>query len=123
MSRSRKKHPSCSIVCYFSNKKCRTIANKKMRRYNKTIINSLLGRGIESILSIDNGECFKILREVSNTYDFDSDGLPGVYDPHQLLTDWTKSDSWKNYSTGEKTTLAREVRNRNYKFIKNYYYK
>ena len=123
MSRSRKKHPSCSVVCYFSNKRSRTRANKKMRRYNKKIIDSLFDRGMESILSIDDGEKFKILREVSDTYDFDSDGLPGVYDPHQLMIDWTKGIPHQSRGMVEKTTLARELKNRNFKFIQNYYCK
>lgn len=63
MSKSFKKRP---YIKYGgdSDKKSRTIANKKLRKINKQI----LKRDPES------GE-FKLLREVSDTWDFASDGL------------------------------------------------
>lgn len=104
------------MVCYFSNKKSRTRANKKMRRYNKTVLDSLLNEG-----DLEDGKYFKKLREVSNTYDFDSDGLPRVYSLHQPIVDWTD----KNYTWGKRgklklTSLAEAIRNHHYKLYKNY---
>lgn len=62
MSRSYKKPYAC-WVCYFSNKKDKRIANKKFRRINR-------------ILTKINPDKLKHrLKEVSNTYNFASDGL------------------------------------------------
>ena len=63
MSRSYKKHP---YIKYGgdSDKKYRTIANKKLRRVNK----------LKLIQDPEDGN-FKILREVSDTWEFPSDGL------------------------------------------------
>ena len=63
MSRSFKKHPFSAICHYKSNKKSKTLANKKFRKLSK--------------LRLINGKYLpKYLREVSNGYLFDSDGLP-----------------------------------------------
>ena len=63
MSRSFKKHPFSAICNYKSNKKSKTLANKKFRKLSK--------------LCLINGKYLpKYLREVSNVYLFDSDGLP-----------------------------------------------
>lgn len=87
-----------------------------MRRYNKTVLDSLLNEG-----DLEDGKYFKKLREVSNTYDFDSDGLPRVYSLHQPIVDWTD----KNYTWGKRgklklTSLAEAIRNHHYKLYKNY---
>jgi hypothetical protein len=72
-------------VCYSSNKWGRTAANRKLRRAVKARIH----------LDYDEDDYIpKVLREVSNTYSFPSDGLPwynekntldGYY--HDLLQD------------------------------------
>ena len=63
MSRSYKKSPCVSYVCYFSNKQCKKIAHKLFRaRERHGIIN-------------DKYLPFR-LKEVSDVWDFDSDGLP-----------------------------------------------
>ena len=62
MSRIYKKHPFTTICCYFSNKKDKTIANRLFRRISKKKIKE----GKDPLYS---------LRECSNTYNFDSDGL------------------------------------------------
>ena len=63
MSRSKAKHPKISWICYFSNKKDKRIANRLFRRLSK----SKLKQGKDPLYR---------LRECSNTYNFDSDGLP-----------------------------------------------
>lgn len=63
MSRSFKKNPFSAICGYKSNKKCKTLANKKFRRLNKLKL-------------VAEKEPLKSVREVSNVYLFDSDGLP-----------------------------------------------
>lgn len=69
MSRSRKK-PYASWVCYFSNKRDKRLANQAFRAKNKHIIKKL-------IKDIDSEHNFyHRTREVSDTYDFASDGLP-----------------------------------------------
>ncbi len=62
MGKSKKKHP---YIKYGgdSDKKSRTIANRKLRRANKLK------------LIQDPDGTFKILREVSDTWEFSSDGL------------------------------------------------
>lgn len=62
MSRSYKKPYAC-WVCYFSNKKDKKIANKKFRRINKVFTR------------VDPEKLKHRLREVSNVWDFSSDGL------------------------------------------------
>lgn len=62
MSRSYKK-PYASWVCYFSNKKDKRIANRKFRRINKVFT------------KIDLKKLKYKLREVSDTWNFASDGL------------------------------------------------
>ena len=70
---------------------------------------------------LDDGDCFKKLREVSNTYDFDSDGLPGVYSLHQPLVDWTaKNYTWGKRGISRLTSLAEAIRNKNFKFYRAY---
>lgn len=63
MSRSIAKHPKISWVCYFSNKKDKRLANRLFRRVNKLRVKL----GLEPMHS---------LKECSDTYNFDSDGLP-----------------------------------------------
>lgn len=62
MSRSYKKHPGISFVSYLSNKKDKIIANRLFRRISKI----LLKQGKEPKHN---------LKEVSDTYNFASDGL------------------------------------------------
>ena len=63
MSRSYKKNPH---IKYFgsSDKKSRTIANRKLRKINKL-----------KLIQDPEGGDFKVLREVSDTWNFASDGL------------------------------------------------
>lgn len=75
------------------------------------------------IYTLDDADCFKKLREVSDTYDFDSDGLPGVYDIHQKIYDWTQDGHYYNRGSLKKTTLAEAIRNHHYKLYKNYFNK
>lgn len=69
MSRSRYKHPRVAWVGG-NNKQDRTIANRKMRKANRDIL-----RKVYTSVSFDDLQ-FKKLREVSDTYDFTTDGLP-----------------------------------------------
>lgn len=61
MSRSRKK-PYQAWACYFSNKKDKTIANRTLRRKNKHRLKK-------------DKPLLHHVREVSDTWNFDSDGL------------------------------------------------
>lgn len=83
MSRSYKKHPFIAIVCYFSNKKDKTIANRLFRRISKKKIKE----GKEPLYS---------LKECSDVYNFDSDGLaryfPKKYYNYLLEMGYTQND-------------------------------
>lgn len=126
MSRSYKKHPSINWVCYFSNKKDKQQANRKLRRSNKQVIQSLsngrtyLEDGLDgdwweypSVVQLDGAKMFKILREVSDTYNFASDGLPHPLAEYEKLTDFTKNNR-------PKTSIAEARREHNYKFLKQF---
>jgi hypothetical protein len=63
MGKSRKKHPHIKIGGD-SDKKSRTIANRKLRKINKQRLKQ----------DPESGE-LTLLREVSDTWDFASDGL------------------------------------------------
>lgn len=79
MSRSYKKPYAC-WGCYFSNKKDKRIANKKFRRFNK-------------IFSKIDPERLKYrLREVSNVWNFSSDGLAHYVGNSKLA----KSEDFEN---------------------------
>lgn len=67
MSRSKIHHPKVSHVCYFSNKKDKRIANRLLRRSNKQLLSQDL---------LEEKRCLRTLREISDVYDFKSDGLP-----------------------------------------------
>lgn len=69
MSRSRKKHSFTCVCCYFSNKKDKVIANRLFRRISRL----KLKKGEEPLHSI---------KEISDTWNFDSDGL-AYYFPKQ----------------------------------------
>ena len=69
MSRSFKKHPFKVSVCYFSNKEDKILANKLFRRISK----KKLKQGEEPLHS---------LKEISDTWNFDSDGL-AYYHPKE----------------------------------------
>lgn len=72
MSRSYKKPYAC-YVCYFSNKKDKRRANRKFRRINK-------------ILTKINPDNLKYrLKEVSNVWNFSSDGLAYYVGNSRLL--------------------------------------
>lgn len=65
MSRSYKK-PFFAVACYFSNKKDKTIAHKHFRAKEKEEMRNIL----------DDEDKLPIrMREVSNTWEFSSDGL------------------------------------------------
>lgn len=67
MGRSHVHHPKLSWVCYSSNKKDKRLANRRFRRVNKHILTQDI---------LEEKMLFKKIREVSDTYDFNSDGLP-----------------------------------------------
>lgn len=73
MSRTRVKRPIYSPVCYFSNKKAKRFANRKYRRR--------VNRNFDDTPPMN---------EVTNTWDFPSDGLP-TYDP-EYTVDGIKKD-------------------------------
>lgn len=74
MARSKKKNPFWSDVCYFSNKKSRTFANQCLRTETKRTLKKIMdGEDPDTIE-------FKQLREVSDVWNFDSDGLPWYHD-------------------------------------------
>lgn len=62
MSRSFKKNPFCAVACHSSNKKDKTTANRKFRKASKQKLKT-------------NMDLPHSVREVSNTYNFSSDGL------------------------------------------------
>lgn len=72
MSRSYKKPYACQ-VCYFSNKKDKRMANKKFRRLNKIL------------LKINSDRLKYRLREISNVWNFASDGLAHYVGNSELL--------------------------------------
>jgi hypothetical protein len=75
MSRSYAKKPVDNYVCYRSNKSARSSANRCLRAAVRNFN--------------EDTEVFPLLREVSNVYDFPSDGLPHWQDEdehNQYLT-------------------------------------
>ena len=114
MSRSRwKSHTKFgrfgNFVCYFSNKKSRREANQRFRTKNKhylKTLKTLLTTWIEYpddeyYNNIDKAETKLLnrLRECSDTWDFDSDGLKGYY---------PRKDKWREYSDEEWDAYARK---------------
>lgn len=81
MSRSRwKSHTKFgrfdSHVYYFSNKKDKRMANRKFRRH------------IKCLTKLDEGDIvYPIMRELSNTYDFASDGLKHYIERRKEIDD------------------------------------
>ena len=73
MSRSYKKNPFAAICKYKSNKWDKVKANKKFRRLNKLKL-------------VAEKEPLKSIREVSDVWDFTSDGLASYVDKHYY--DW-----------------------------------
>ena len=69
MSRSYKKHPFTTFACHVSNKLDKSIANRLFRRISK----KKLKQGEEPLHS---------LKEISDTWNFDSDGL-AYYHPKE----------------------------------------
>lgn len=85
MSRSTRKHPCCKI-CGNSNKKSKNFANRRFRRIEKRLIyRSQYDRLPE------------LLREVSNVYNFASDGLAyWMFPPREEEeTRYWTIDAWK----------------------------
>lgn len=62
MSRSFKKNPFSAVACYSSNKKDKVTANRKFRKASR--------QKLKADLDLPYS-----LKEVSNTYEFSSDGL------------------------------------------------
>lgn len=134
MSRSYKKHPSINYVCYFSNKEDKKQANRKMRRVNKQIIKDNMSYSKELDfddwgdgwyyypieLHLDNSD-FKKLREVSNTYNFASDGLPGVVNEYALIRDFSDPNyTWMNRNNYPITSIDEARREHNWALLKHY---
>lgn len=144
MSRSFKKHPSCGYVCYFSNKEDKRIANRKLRRNNKQIIQSNMSYtkefypdGPDMFDEFNNPlwydwweqwpieeyighSDFKKLREVSDTWSFDSDGLPGTTAEYQLVWDNSYPYEGGNGQFHPKTTIAEARRKHNWQTLKHF---
>ena len=76
MSKSYIKYPVMSYVDYNSNKFARSFANRSLRRINKSKLQK-------------EQETFEpsLLREVSDTWDFPSDGLP-MYINRKTVFTW-----------------------------------
>lgn len=92
MSRSYKKscndkYAFCPIACYFSNKKDKRYANRKFRRKSKNNVNSVL-----YLMDIEKYKDIYKLKEISDVWDFSSDGLCRciLYD-----NNWTKEEKRK----------------------------
>lgn len=99
MGKSLKKHPSGTFVVYnHSNKKDKRLANRKLRRVNKVILKT-------------NRGCFKKMREVSNVWNFNSDGLPGTFSDQNPIYDWHRHCY---------TTIAEARREKNYPILRAY---
>lgn len=118
MSRSYKKHPSINCVCYSSNKKDKRIANRRLRRFNKQVIQSLSnGRTYLE----DETEYFKILREVSNTYNFASDGLSRIINEYALIRDFSDPNyTWMNRNNYPITSINEARREHNWALLKRF---
>lgn len=118
MSRSYKKHPSINYVCYSSNKKDKRIANRRLRRFNKQVIQSLSnGRTYLE----DETEHFKILREVSNTYNFASDGLSRIINEYALIRDFSNPNyTWMNRDNYPITSINEARREHNWALLKHF---
>lgn len=121
MSRSYKKTPAWSCACYFSNKIDKKLANRALRHKNKQIIRNC-GKEKQLVSDIFDWEwcdylpinekmkfpnldwywefsvsvlCnadFKTLREVSDVWDFASDGLAYYHGE----PDWRESEKFQN---------------------------
>ena len=84
MSRSHKYH-TFGTVCGGSNKKDKKIANKKFRRTNTLAVKYNLNKLLYK------------LRECSNTYNFNTDGLAYYMNPK----DWRKFRIWREALSDE----------------------
>ena len=67
--RNKFKEAYWAAVCYFSNKKDKKLANQRFRTKNKHLIKKLMKEDPDEI------NFHYRLREISNTWDFSSDGL------------------------------------------------
>lgn len=78
-----------AVCCYFSNKKSKREANRKLRRR------------IRSLVKRDDGDrVYPIMRELSDTWDFSSDGLV-VYHGRNLR-------KWSNYDENDIKRITRK---------------
>lgn len=89
MSRSYKKSGNnkygfCCWACYFSNKKDKRLANRKFRTISKRWIKKM-----KSFNDIDDSNNVYKLKEVSNTWNFSSDGLAQYI---RFNESWTNDD-------------------------------
>lgn len=92
MSRSHKYHPFAT-VCGGSNKKDKRIANRKFRRIN----NLAIKHNLDKLL-------YK-LRECSDTWTFNTDGLAYYQDPKE----WKRFRMWKEISDEELKEIYRKL--------------
>ena len=86
MSRSYKKNPFIAICKYKSNKWCKVKANKKFRRINKLKLAT-------------EKEPLKSIREVSDVWDFTSDGLASDIEKH--CYDWLLKEGYSQEECNE----------------------
>ncbi|MCH5167916.1 MAG: hypothetical protein J1F35_08565 [Erysipelotrichales bacterium] len=84
--RNKFKEAYWACVCYFSNKKDKRIANQRFRTKNKQLLKKILSEDPDEV------DFHNKVREVSDTYDFSSDGLA----VHHYLEDETEED--KNWN-------------------------
>lgn len=121
MSRSYKKSPAWSWTTYLSDKKDKRYANRSLRHRNKQIIRSC---GERMYFNEDNDDwefsaaqlCasdFKIIREVSDTWAFDSDGLAYYHG----IPDWRDDIDFRDDT---KDDFLNRVRNRSTLMSKGY---
>lgn len=112
MSRSRwKSHTKHgrfgNFVCYFSNKKDRTLANQRFRTRNKQEIKRLFNYLYPTSAYLNEWDAEDIfldrflyhIRECSDTWDFSSDGLKGYY---------SRKNKWREYTDEEWNAYARK---------------
>ena len=90
--RTKFKEAYWSWVCYFSNKKDKKIANQRFRTKNKQLIKKLMKYDPDEVDFYDK------LREISDTWDFSSDGLAN----HHYLDNETEEDKiWNKKFTSK----------------------
>ena len=98
MSRSYRHSPCFSYVNYFSNKKSKRLANQTLRTRVRAITRDIKRKYGRYDYCYNDGYLdnytFPLIREVSNVYNFDSDGLCG-WDNNYLRNDVIKDfEDW-----------------------------